>query len=142
MPTHFLGGCACGAIRYECSAEPIAMINCHCRDCQRSSGTAFSSVVVVPVSAVKLLNSEPKHHAVRAESENIVRRGFCCECGSPLFADSSARSDILAIKAGSLDDPSWFKPTVDIWTASAQPWDYMNPDLAKIAKHPPMRKTS
>ena len=142
MPKDFSGGCACGAIRYKCSAEPIASINCHCRDCQRSSGTAFSSVVVVPASAVKLLNGEPKYHAVQAESGNLVRRGFCAECGSPLFAGTSIRSDILAIKAGSLDDPSWFKPKVDIWTASAQPWDYMNPDLAKVAKHPPMRQNS
>jgi len=142
MPAQFSGGCACGAVRYQCSAEPIAMINCHCRDCQRSSGTAFSSVVVVPASAVKILNGQAKYHVVRSESGNQVRRGFCSECGSPLFAESSVRSDILAIKAGSLDDPSWFKPKADIWTASAQSWDYMNPDLAKVAKHPPVGKAS
>ncbi|PYK62656.1 MAG: aldehyde-activating protein, partial [Verrucomicrobia bacterium] len=48
MPTKFTGGCTCGAIRYECTAEPIVMFNCHCRDCQRGSGGPYTGVVYVP----------------------------------------------------------------------------------------------
>src|SRR5437667_12391973 len=51
----FSGGCACGAIRYESTAEPVMMLHCHCRDCQRSSGGPFSSFVIVPTEAFKLL---------------------------------------------------------------------------------------
>jgi hypothetical protein len=59
----FSGGCACDAIRYESTAEPVLMLHCHCRDCQRSSGGPFSSFVVVPAEAFKLLQGSPRFHA-------------------------------------------------------------------------------
>jgi hypothetical protein len=54
VKSSFGGGCACGAIRYECAAEPIVMFNCHCRDCQRASGGPYSAVVYVPAKAFKI----------------------------------------------------------------------------------------
>lgn len=48
MPVPFSGGCACGAIRYECSGEPLASLNGHCRDCQRASGSAFAAILIAP----------------------------------------------------------------------------------------------
>jgi hypothetical protein len=136
MPAPFSGGCACGAIRYECSTEPMLMGNCHCRDCQRASGTGYSSAVLVPASTVNIVKGEPKYHSVTAASGRTARRGFCAECGSPLFADNTSGSGMMAIKPASLDDPSWFKPMADIWTSSAQPWDHMNPNLPKFPKDP------
>src|SRR5437867_1208476 len=50
----FSGGCACGAVRYECSAEPVIALNCHCRDCQRASGTAYASGIFVPGVALRI----------------------------------------------------------------------------------------
>lgn len=138
MSTSYSGGCVCGAIRYEGSVESPIMANCHCRDCQRSSGGPFSAVLVVPAASLRLLHGEPKYHVVTADSGKLASRGFCPECGSPLFAKGEAAPDFIAIKAGSLDDSSWFKPMVDIWTASAQPWDYMNPELPKVPKAPQM----
>ncbi len=86
MPVPFTGGCACGAIRYEGSAAPIAELNCHCRDCQRSSGTGFSTVAIVPTDSLRLLQGTPKQHLTTADSGALVRREFCAECGTPLFA--------------------------------------------------------
>ncbi len=131
MPDAFSGGCACGAIRYESSSAPVFMLNCHCRDCQRSSGGASSSVVLVPAARMTVSGS-PKYHVSQPEPGKTVRRGFCPECGSPLFGASSARPEFIAIKAASLDDPSWFKPMLDLWTASAQPWDVMDPSVPKV----------
>jgi hypothetical protein len=68
----------------------------------------------------------------------MLSRGFCPECGARLFAKTSAMPDLAMITAGSLDEPSQYKPTLDIFTASAQPWDQMNPALAKFPKMPPM----
>ena len=48
------GGCACGAVRYECSADPIMAANCYCRDCQHSTGTAMASVMLIPKAALKI----------------------------------------------------------------------------------------
>ena len=136
MPTPFTGGCACGAIRYACSAEPLFMGKCHCRDCQRASGSAFNATLAVPASALTITKGEPKYYTVTAESGNALSRGFCPECGSPLFGKPAEQADLIGIKAASLDDPSWFRPVLDIWTASAHPWDYMNPDLPKFEKQP------
>ncbi len=137
MATPFSGGCMCGAIRYECSADPFLALNCHCRDCQRSTGGAFASLLAVPKDALKI-TGDPKYYEVKADSGNTISRGFCPECGSPLFSKLSARPDIMGIKAASLDDPSWYKPAMDVYTASAQPWDHMNPDLPKSPQMPQM----
>ena len=87
---------------------------------------------------MKTLRRNPKYYRVRAESGNIAQRGFCSDCGAPLFAGNSNNPHLVAIKIGSLDDPSWCTPMIDIWTQSAQPWDYMNPALPKIATQPQM----
>ncbi len=135
MKTPFTGGCMCGAIRYECTAEPIATGLCHCRDCQRATGSAFAAGLVVPRSAVTI-TGEVKYYDVIGDSGGIVSRGFCPNCGSRLFAKLPI-PEVMGIMAGSLDDPSEFKPGMDLYTDIAQPWDYMNPDLPKFDKMPP-----
>jgi hypothetical protein len=135
MAKHFTGGCLCRAIRYQCSAEPVAMANCHCHDCQRATGTAFAAGVLVPRSSVTI-TGDVKYYDVVGDSGSIISRGFCPNCGSRLFG-KRASGDLITIMAGSLDDPSWFRPAMDFYAASAQPWDYMNPDLLKFDKFPP-----
>ena len=110
------------------------MVNCHCRDCQKASGTAYSATVIVTAASLKLLKGEPKEHCVQADSGNIARRAFCPDCGAPLFASSSARSNFIGIKASSVDDPSWVRPAANVWTCGAQPWDYLDPQLPKFSK--------
>ena len=135
MDTGFSGGCACGAVRYKCSAEPLGMLNCHCRDCQYASGTFHTAVVVVPTGSMEIQGDTLKHYESVADSATKVYRGFCSTCGSPLFArNETYEKDFLAIKAASLDDPSWYKPATDIWTDSAQPWALMHPDTKKYPK--------
>jgi len=134
MSTPFTGGCMCGAIRYECSAPPLLMGNCHCRDCQRATGTAFASAILVPRDAVTI-TGDVKYYDVTGDSGGMVSRGFCPHCGSRLFG-KPPNPAVMGIMAGSLDDPSWFQPQIDCYTASAQPWDYMNPALPKFAKTP------
>jgi hypothetical protein len=130
------GGC-CLWCRYECSAEPVFTANCHCRDCQQASAGGFVSVVGVPRDAVKI-TGEVKYFDVKGDSGNPIGRGFCPNCGSRLFARSAAAPAMMGIMAGSLDNPDWYRPAMDIYTASAQPWDYMNPALPKFPKMPPM----
>src|SRR5215470_9953070 len=84
MAAPFTGGCACGAVRYTCSAEPLMMANCHCRDCQRAGGAPYAAVLLVPKAAVTF-TGEIKFHQVQADSGNMASRGFCPACGSPLF---------------------------------------------------------
>jgi len=128
------GGCACGAIRYECTAEPLFAVNCHCRDCQRETGSAFAPVLGVPAAAFTVTRGTPGYFEVISDRGTPTRRAFCTACGSPLFGAPRGAGEIATIRAGSLDDPSVFKPTHDIYVARAQPWDYMNPELPKFQK--------
>ena len=134
VPAKFSGGCACGAVRYECSAEPVLSGNCHCRDCQRASGSAYESFLFVPAAGVRLLSGEPRYYTVKGDRGYSVSRGFCGECGSPVLGKMAKRPELVAVFAASLDDPSWHRPIIDTWTSSAQPWDFMNPALAKHNK--------
>ncbi|SJM93311.1 GFA family protein [Crenothrix polyspora] len=132
MKLPITGGCCCGAVRYEITAEPLGGINCHCRTCQKSVGAAYLAAMFVAASALTITGNY-KEYASTAASGHIVHRGFCPECGSSLFGRNSAFTEVRPIAAATLDDPSIFTPTKDVWVAEAQPWDYMNPDLPKFA---------
>ena len=131
MPVPFSGGCACGAIRYSCASKPRYMGNCHCRDCQQATGGAFFAAGVVKASDFSILSGEPSWFEKPADRGHIMRRAFCSDCGSPLFIVNESNTNARALYAGSLDDPSWYEPSRDIYVASAQPWDLMHPDLPK-----------
>src|SRR6186713_1740180 len=115
----FAGGCACGGIRYEATAEPVIMLNCHCRDCQRSSGGPFSSFVIVPTEAFKLLRGSPHFHASPSEAGGMTRRGFCPDCGAPVVVRPDVVPQYVAIRTASLDDPGCFNSQMDVWTSDA-----------------------
>src|SRR3954451_5627280 len=136
MNTPFTGGCACGAVRYECAAEPLMMLNCHCRDCQQSSGGPYSSLVVVPKEAFNVTQGVLRFHPSASEAGGETHRGFCPDCGSPVAGKPDAAPHIVAIRAASLDDPSWFSSQMDVWTSDAHRWDEMNPALPKFEKYP------
>jgi hypothetical protein len=113
------------------------MGKCHCRDCQRATGSAFAAAILVPRSEVTI-TGEVKYYEAIGDSGNLVSRGFCATCGSRLFGKPTQVPDVMSIMAGSLDDPSLFAPAMDVYTDSAQPWDIMNPNLPKFPKMPPM----
>ena len=129
MPTPFTGGCGCGAIRYECTGRPLFMFNCHCRDCQQASGGPYTPVVYVRAKTFRITKGTPRYFETTSQAGGHNRRGFCPDCGSRLFGGGSDRGQ--GITASSLDDPSWFKPQMHVFTADAQPWDHMDPALPK-----------
>ena len=129
------GGCLCGKVKYTFSAKPIFSGNCHCRDCQKSSGSAYTPALFVPENAVNI-SGHVQYYATKADSGRRVSRGFCPNCGSQLFSQLELLPDMLGIRAGSLDNPDEYKPNMDIFTASAACWDVMNPDLPKHTYSP------
>lgn len=136
MNLPFTGGCACGAVRYQSTVEPILMLHCHCRDCQQSSGGPFSSFVIVPVEAFQLVKGSLRFHSSPSEAGGWTHRGFCQACGSPVEIKPDAAPQLVAIRSASLDDPSWFSPQMDVWTSDAHPWDLMDAALPKFEKYP------
>lgn len=135
MTAPFSGGCACGAIRYVCSRAPVAMLNCHCLDCQRASGAPFASGFIVAVADVGVTGT-PKTYSVRAGSGALATRSFCPECGSPLFTRGDANPGFQSVRFASLDDASAFQPMLDIWTASAQPWVCLSQAIPHYSRVP------
>lgn len=126
--TPLTGGCACGAVRYTVTAEPGFSFHCQCRQCQRASGTGHASLFIVPKAAVSI-EGEPKFYEQSADDGAIVGRGFCPRCGSPVMGRSSGFPDVLLIVAASLDDPALFTPQKVVFSASGQPWDFVDPTL-------------
>jgi hypothetical protein len=129
------GGCLCGAVRYSCNSAPIVSVRCQCADCRRNSGTGHSSKFAVPAMTLTL-SGELKFYETSSETGNVVRRGFCPNCGSPIIAESNGNPDLVAIAAGSLDQPKRFQPNIVLYASSAVPWDYIDPQLPKFDKMP------
>ena len=107
--THFSRFCSFGGL----TIKTCTLLHCHCRDCQQSSGGPFSSFVIVPTEAFKLLQGSLRFHASPSQMGGKTHRGFCPECGSPIQAKPDSTPHIVAIRTASLDDPSWFLPRVD-----------------------------
>src|SRR5580765_9093163 len=103
------GGCLCGKIRYSANAEPAFTGVCHCRNCQKQGGTAFSIVVGVPAAALSV-QGEMKTFHDKGDSGKTVDRRFCPDCGSPIVTEVEAMPGMAILKAGTLDDTSWLKP--------------------------------
>ena len=115
------GGCLCGSVRYSASGEPAMTAVCHCTHCQKQTGTSFSVIVGVPDDSLAV-SGTLKVVEDTGESGQPVHRKFCPECGSPILSTVDVVPGISFIKAGTLDDPSWLEPSVEIWCRSAQPW--------------------
>ncbi len=115
------GQCLCGQVRYSFEGEPQMTAVCHCRNCQRQAGSAFSILISLPKNAVSA-EGEVKTYRDKGESGGEVDRQFCPECGSPVFTLIPNLPEMIFIKAGTLDDVEHLKPGIEFWTKSAQPW--------------------
>lgn len=117
------GRCLCGGVTYSADAEPAVQGICHCTNCQRQAGTAFSVVVGVPTAAFHVEGDTLSSFQTDADGhERPTTRHFCSGCGSPIYSSVEEQPDVVYIKAGTLDDASWLAPNAEIYTRSAQPW--------------------
>lgn len=128
------GGCLCGRVRYEYSGEVGPATYCHCTDCRRCTGSAFSIGVRLLAAEFKIVAGSPKGHTKRGDRGNELTRHFCGDCGSPLFTTSPDHPEYVYAKAGCLDDPTIVNPTSQIWTRSAVPWSRVGDELVSFAR--------
>ena len=118
------GRCLCGAVSYELAGDVIATAVCHCDHCQRQSGGAFSVNLVAHESQLTV-SGDLKTYGDTGDHGGdtvFVRRHFCPECGSPIVSDLVETAGIIAVKAGTLDDKSDIRPTVEAWCDAKQSW--------------------
>jgi hypothetical protein len=131
-------GCLCGAVRISIGAEPLAARMCWCRLCQYLGGGSATVNVCFPAESVQTVGEVRWHESV-ADSGNRMRRGFCPECGTPLFSITESRPHLTFIRAGALDDPGLIGPEAVIWTSAAPGWAHLDPELAHYpAQIPPV----
>jgi hypothetical protein len=135
MNKSYAGGCACGAIRYEVSAEPVLMSDCQCRQCQRDSGTGHGSHVTF--GAPVKVTGEATLWTVVGENGTRKSRAFCPICGAPVYLTLPDMPDIFVASAANLDDPARYTPQMVMWTAAGHPWDHLDPAVPKFDKMPP-----
>jgi hypothetical protein len=119
------GGCQCGQIRYEITEAPQSVYTCHCTDCQRLTSSAFSMGLVLAETAFHRSGIEPRSLQRTADSGRTNTRLVCPECGS--WVCGMPRDGVIRVRAGTLDDTSWLRPTRHIWTRSKQPWITLPP---------------
>lgn len=130
------GGCLCGAVRYEISAQPIMARMCYCRVCQYLACGNAAVNAAFPSAAVTLTGTL-KDYVSTADSGTEMHRRFCPECGVHVTTAAAIRPHILMIRAGTLDDPNIITPTAAIWVDSAPRWTCFDPAIEQIAKQPP-----
>jgi hypothetical protein len=114
------GGCACGAVRYRLTSDPLFVHCCHCTNCQRQTGSAFVINLLIETDRVALLSGEPQLVAVpRGSKKQRIWR--CPECQIALYSQYTTPK-IRFVRAGTLDEPSSVEPDVHIYTRSKLPW--------------------
>lgn len=137
MVDAYTGGCACGEVRYQVFGRPMAENLCQCRQCQRQTGTGHGTYLTF-AGAVMHVQGEAKSWKAVGENGTVKHSAFCPTCGSPLYLTFPDMAEIVALRAGSLDDPARYEPQMLFWTAAAQPWDKADPALTPFEKLPPM----
>jgi hypothetical protein len=103
------GGCLCGKLCYAADTEPIFSAVCHCKTCQKQTGTAFQIVVAVPRPAVCLQGVQRTYSRMGDSGQEVINR-FCPDCGSTVMIEPAALGAITIIPAGTLDETSGFNP--------------------------------
>lgn len=130
------GQCHCGEAKFAFSASPEFTFYCHCRDCQKTTGSPFSVELMVPDATFKA-SGELATYTVTGDSGKAVHRRSCAACGSGLFLECDADPGYIFVKAGALEDASWVQPEMHIFVAAKQPWDIIADDLPQFDGMPP-----
>ena len=116
------GGCACGKVRYETSGTFAFSLQCHCRKCQRATGTGHAPAFAVEVEKTRLAGPV-KYYGHVSDSGTATRTGFCSACGSPIVSVTERFPERFYFLAATLDDTSGFEPEFAVFADQSPPWD-------------------
>ena len=134
------GGCQCGAVRYRITAGPLGVYNCHCKDCQRTSGGTQTMSMPIRREHVVLLGGDLAAFDKSADSGRVVRMLGCARCGTKVWNEPLSSPAMLVVKPGTLDDIAWAVPVGNIWTASKAPWVEIDESQVNFAGQPADRQ--
>ncbi|MEI9993872.1 MAG: GFA family protein [Rhizomicrobium sp.] len=115
------GGCLCGQLRYEASAPPQYAGYCFCKDCRKASGSGFIAFMGFPASVLRFTGDAVTHTMTQSDGRKS-ERNFCPQCGGLVYGGVRGESEQHTVYAGSLDDPSHFRPTMAIFASQRPHW--------------------
>ena len=132
------GGCLCGQVRYEAMTAPLMSGVCHCKNCQKQAGTAFSTLAAFQRSDVDFIGELKLYVDSDTDTGNTVNRYFCGQCGSPIYSEVPGQPGMAFIKAGTLDDTDDFVAMFHCWCSKKQNWVELAPDVPAFPENPQM----
>jgi hypothetical protein len=140
MPDTFDGGCGCGAVRYRMQARPMFVHCCHCKDCQRQTGTAFVLNALIEADSVAMLTGETQPFAMPTDSGQPHRVFRCGACGTAMWSEYGGVAKLRFVRVGTMDEPSALPPDVHIYTRSKLPWVALPVDVPAFDAYYDSRK--
>lgn len=132
----YTGRCNCGAVTATFSAEPIAVRQCWCRQCQKvGAGSATNNALFLNENMV--MSGELGWYSYLADSGNTVEQGFCPACGTPVIGRNSGRKHASVIRLGFIELPHDLRPSAAIWLDEAPAWAVIDPAVEQYPRQPP-----
>jgi hypothetical protein len=137
MTRPYTGGCACRAIRYATAHAPVFQNHCQCAHCQKRSGTGHGSYLTFPARSEMQITGKVARWEIAGDSGNLKIHEFCPVCGTQVFLRFAAMPDMIAVPAGSLDEPDRFAPQALTYGMRGLAWDAIDPSLPAFERMPP-----
>jgi len=136
-PSRFFdGGCTCRRVRYRMTTRPLFVHCCHCRWCQRETGSSFALNALIEAERVQLLQGEVEIIDTPSNSGKGQKISRCPKCRIALWSNyGGAGNAIRFVRVGTLDEPDHFPPDIHIYTASKQPWIFLPPNIPAVAEY-------
>jgi hypothetical protein len=129
------GGCLCGAVRYTAEADPSSATICHCRDCQKFTGSAFAVLVLAAKDKFAIAGTLKTFSSLGGSGKPILRH-FCPECGASVAEEPGTRPGAVILNVGTFDDPAVAKPAREIFCDDALRWIEVHGEMPRFAKRP------
>jgi len=122
MSDRFVGGCACGNVRYRLTSGPMWVNCCHCHNCQKQTGSAFVINALIETDRIEITAGRFEITTVESGGGGVHDIHRCADCRTAMWSDYGHRSWLRFVRVGTLDDPSTLAPGVHVFTNSKLPW--------------------
>lgn len=131
----FSGKCLCGMVSYKSHVEPVLILNCHCEDCRRSTGAVYGTNVMVAEDQLEI-HGELSTFKHKAKSGNVMTKRFCPNCGTLMFGNSSGRTNVVSVRAGTIDQTDIINPAMNVFVDSKVSSTPMHDTLPQASEMP------